>query len=182
MFNFAQGVLSYLGVPGASGLASHSDPVQDSCRQRMSVAAYVGRDSTSLSSMSPTTIEDLRARVASSLTVFDDPRYARLDVPDLVHRAIPRCEAPRTITTSLYAISCATLRWRSASLKARDTSWLPSVPVRTIPRPEVRERFCLKRGNSKHSRAACNTSRMLGSRFCCGHVSRSPIGPQLEPS
>ncbi|KAI1792813.1 hypothetical protein LXA43DRAFT_1060492 [Ganoderma leucocontextum] len=32
-------------------------------------------------------IEALRARVDTILTVFDDPRYAHLDIPDWVHRA-----------------------------------------------------------------------------------------------
>ena len=84
MFSFAQGVLSYLGVPSASSPAPHSDPAQDS---RMSMADMV-RDSTS-----PITIETLRARVASFLTVFDDPRYVHLDVPDWVRRATPHCDA-----------------------------------------------------------------------------------------
>ncbi|KAI1786443.1 hypothetical protein LXA43DRAFT_897927 [Ganoderma leucocontextum] len=77
---------SLLGRAADPGPHSNLDPSQvPHAQQAPPISAFV----PVLTSSSPasTPIDDLRARVEAILNVFDDPRYAHLDIPDWVHRA-----------------------------------------------------------------------------------------------
>ncbi|KAI1782908.1 hypothetical protein LXA43DRAFT_931991 [Ganoderma leucocontextum] len=79
----SESLLSRAADPGPH---SNLDPSQvPHAQQAPPISAFV----PVLTSSSPasTPIDDLRARVEAILDVFDDPRYAHLDIPDWVHRA-----------------------------------------------------------------------------------------------